>query len=151
MGFRILLQFLICFALAISCKKDTPVPIQFSEQVIDQGIDIQSVFFLNDSVGYLCGGHPGETGKIYKTNDAGHSWALNLEWPGKCIYDVFFVNDSVGYACGDELIVLTTYNGGKTWSSIFNIATAEFYRVEVDNNFPYRVYAPRCTRSAVRS
>jgi photosystem II stability/assembly factor-like uncharacterized protein len=32
-------------------------------------------------------------------------------------------------------------NGGKTWSSILNQPTAEFYRVTADNSFPYRVYA----------
>lgn len=33
-----------------------------------------------------------------------------------------------------------TYNGGATWSTLFNQPTAEFYRVAVDNEFPYRVY-----------
>ena len=31
-------------------------------------------------------------------------------------------------------------NGGKTWTTQKNQPTAEFYRVEVDNRFPYRVY-----------
>ena len=31
-------------------------------------------------------------------------------------------------------------NGGKTWTTQKNQPTAEFYRVEVDNQFPYRVY-----------
>ena len=34
----------------------------------------------------------------------------------------------------------TTFNGGKSWSSIYNQATAQFYHVTVDNRFPYRVY-----------
>lgn len=33
-----------------------------------------------------------------------------------------------------------TLNGGKTWTTQLNQPTAEFYRVEVDNQFPYRVY-----------
>ena len=32
-------------------------------------------------------------------------------------------------------------NGGKTWSSIYNQNTAQFYRMDIDNQFPYRVYA----------
>lgn len=34
-----------------------------------------------------------------------------------------------------------TLNGGATWSTEFNQPTSELYRVEVDNAFPYRVYA----------
>jgi len=33
-----------------------------------------------------------------------------------------------------------SFNGGKTWSSIYNQPTAEMYRVTVDNQFPYRIY-----------
>ena len=33
-----------------------------------------------------------------------------------------------------------TFNGGKTWSTQNNQPTSEFYRVTVDNQFPYRVY-----------
>lgn len=34
-----------------------------------------------------------------------------------------------------------TFNGGKTWSSQYNQPTAEFYRLTIDNQFPYRLYA----------
>ena len=34
----------------------------------------------------------------------------------------------------------TSFNGGKSWSSIYNQPTAQFYHVTVDNRFPYRVY-----------
>lgn len=33
-----------------------------------------------------------------------------------------------------------SFNGGKTWSTQWNQPTGEFYRVTVDNQFPYRVY-----------
>ena len=32
-------------------------------------------------------------------------------------------------------------NGGKTWSTQYNQATSEFYRLTIDNQFPYRLYA----------
>jgi len=32
-------------------------------------------------------------------------------------------------------------NGGQTWSSIYNQPTAQFYRIDTDNQHPYRVYA----------
>ena len=33
-----------------------------------------------------------------------------------------------------------TFDGGKSWSSIYNQPTAQFYRVNTDNQFPYRIY-----------
>jgi photosystem II stability/assembly factor-like uncharacterized protein len=34
-----------------------------------------------------------------------------------------------------------THNGGKTWSTQFNQATTELYQVEVDDQYPYWLYA----------
>ena len=36
-----------------------------------------------------------------------------------------------------------TIDGGKSWSSILNQATGEYYMVSVDEQFPYRLYAPQ--------
>jgi len=42
-----------------------------------------------------------------------------------------------------------TLNGGKTWSTQLNQPTAEFYRVTVDNQFPYRLYAGQQDNSTI--
>ena len=42
-----------------------------------------------------------------------------------------------------------SFNGGKTWSTQTNQPTAEFYRVIVDNQFPYRVYGAQQDNSTV--
>ncbi|MBK7797247.1 MAG: glycosyl hydrolase [Saprospiraceae bacterium] len=41
-------------------------------------------------------------------------------------------------------------NGGKSWSSIYNQPTAQFYRVNVDNHVPFRIYAAQQDNSAIR-
>ena len=41
---------------------------------------------------------------------------------------------------GNDGGATVTYNGGETWSSIYNQPTAEFYHVTTDNQTPYRVY-----------
>ncbi|UCC25645.1 MAG: glycosyl hydrolase [Gemmatimonadales bacterium] len=41
---------------------------------------------------------------------------------------------------GDDGGATVTLNGGRTWSTQRNQATAELYRVTVDNQFPYRLY-----------
>ena len=42
-----------------------------------------------------------------------------------------------------------TVNGGKTWSPQTNMPTAQLYRINVDNQFPYRIYAGQQDNSSV--
>jgi len=43
-----------------------------------------------------------------------------------------------------------SFNRGKTWSRQDNMPTAQFYRVNVDNHFPYRIYGGQQDNSSVR-
>ena len=43
-----------------------------------------------------------------------------------------------------------TYDGGMTWTTYHNQPTAQFYRVTVDNHFPYRIYAAQQDNSTIR-
>ncbi len=83
-------------------------------------------------------------------------WVLNVQaWKsidgGRTFFDVAFphgdhhdlwidpanprrmIEGNDGGAC-------VTFNGGESWSSIFNQPTAEFYHVTTDSQVPYRVY-----------
>lgn len=76
-----------------------------------------------------------------------------------------FANISVGHGDTHDLyinpnqpqnIALTddgggeiSFNAGKSWSSIMNQPTAQFYRVNVDNRFPYWVYGGQQDNSSV--
>ncbi len=42
-----------------------------------------------------------------------------------------------------------SFDGGRTWSSQANQPTAQFYRVNVDNQFPYHVYGGQQDNSAI--
>jgi photosystem II stability/assembly factor-like uncharacterized protein len=42
-----------------------------------------------------------------------------------------------------------TFNGGKSWSTQSNMPTAQFYRINVDNQFPYRIYGGQQDNSSV--
>ncbi len=42
-----------------------------------------------------------------------------------------------------------TFNSGHSWSTQLNQPTAEFYRVTVDNQFPYRVYGAQQDNSTI--
>ncbi len=41
-------------------------------------------------------------------------------------------------------------DGGRTWSSIMNQPTAQFYRVALDNDFPYNIYGAQQDNSTIR-
>ena len=41
-------------------------------------------------------------------------------------------------------------DGGRTWSTIMNQPTAQFYRVALDNDFPYNVYGAQQDNTTVR-
>jgi photosystem II stability/assembly factor-like uncharacterized protein len=42
-----------------------------------------------------------------------------------------------------------SYNGGRTWSSLLNQPTAQFYRVITDDHFPYRIYGAQQDNTTV--
>lgn len=50
---------------------------------------------------------------------------------------------------GDDGGATVTLNGGRSWSTQRNQATAELYRVTVDNQFPYRLYGAQQDNSTV--
>jgi photosystem II stability/assembly factor-like uncharacterized protein len=42
-----------------------------------------------------------------------------------------------------------SFNKGKTWSTQTNMPTAQFYRINVDNQFPYRIYGGQQDNTSV--
>jgi photosystem II stability/assembly factor-like uncharacterized protein len=50
---------------------------------------------------------------------------------------------------GDDGGASVSLNFGKTWSTQTNMPTAQFYRINVDNQFPYRIYAGQQDNSSV--
>lgn len=50
---------------------------------------------------------------------------------------------------GSDGGAIVTLNGGNSWSSQYNQPTAEYYKMAVDNQYPYRVYATQMDNGAV--
>lgn len=42
-----------------------------------------------------------------------------------------------------------TFNGGVTWSTIYNQLTAQFYRIDTDNRYPYMVYGTQQDNTSI--
>ncbi|MBN8892932.1 MAG: glycosyl hydrolase [Rhodospirillales bacterium] len=50
---------------------------------------------------------------------------------------------------GNDGGACVTFNGGETWSSIYNQLTGQFYRIDIDDEYPYRVYGTQQDNTAI--
>lgn len=50
---------------------------------------------------------------------------------------------------GNDGGACVSFNGGATWSSIYNQPTAQFYHVTTDDQFPYRVYGSQQDNTSI--
>src|SRR6266851_4637555 len=79
--------------------------------------------------------------QLWKSTDGGASFT-EIQTPHGDNHDLWIdpadpnrmIEGNDGGAC-------VSCNGGQTWSSIYNQPTAQFYRIDTDNQYPYRVYA----------
>jgi photosystem II stability/assembly factor-like uncharacterized protein len=86
---------------------------------------------------------------MLRSNDGGKTWeeiptqhgdTHNL-WINPDNSDNFILSDDGGAAI--------SFDRGKSWSTLNNQPTGQFYRVNVDNQFPYRIYAAQQDNSSV--
>lgn len=78
---------------------------------------------------------------ILKSMDGGRSWE-RMQVPHGDNHDIWINpnNPDLLIQCNDGGANVS-HNGGKTWSTQFNQPTAELYQVEVDDQYPYWLYA----------
>jgi photosystem II stability/assembly factor-like uncharacterized protein len=79
---------------------------------------------------------------IWKSMDGGKNWEGIKGAPGGDDYHRIWINPNNTniMAIALDQGVTITVNGGETFSSWYNQATAQFYHVSTDNAFPYNVY-----------
>lgn len=58
-------------------------------------------------------------------------------------------NDNTNMILGDDGGAEITFNTGQSWSTLYNQPTAQFYRVNADKQFPYKVYGGQQDNSSV--
>lgn len=96
----------------------------------DETIYVMNVPFLKSIDG----------GDSYEILDVGHGDTHDL-WINP--------DNSLNMALADDGGAEITFDGGKTWSSLMNQPTAQFYRVITDNMSPYRIYGGQQDNSTV--
>ena len=76
-----------------------------------------------------------------KSVDGGKTWE-RLRVPHEDNHDMWINPQNPDlFIQGNDGGANVTHNGGKTWSTQFNQPTAELYTVEVDDQYPYWLYA----------
>jgi photosystem II stability/assembly factor-like uncharacterized protein len=73
---------------------------------------IFSLFFINQQTGWLSG----ESGKIFKTENGGTSWAEKDSKTASSLYCIFFIDAQKGWATGGEGVILASADGGEIWT-----------------------------------
>lgn len=86
---------------------------------------------------------------FWKSTDGGKNWQRKRT-PHGDNHDIWInPSDTNLFIQANDGGANVTLNGGKTWSSQINQPTAELYQVEVDNQFPYWVYAGQQDNSTI--
>lgn len=86
---------------------------------------------------------------FYKSSDGGRTYST-ISVPHGDNHDLWIApNDPLRMINSNDGGANVSFNGGETWSEQ-DQATAQFYRVALDNDFPYHVYGAQQDNSTVR-
>jgi len=86
---------------------------------------------------------------FYKSKDAGKKWA-EINPPHGDNHDMWInPSDTSQFIQSNDGGANITTNGGKSWSTQHNQPTAELYQVEVDDQYPYWLYAGQQDNSTI--
>ncbi|MGE4072107.1 MAG: hypothetical protein AB7E72_13130 [Lysobacterales bacterium] len=99
---------------------------------------------------------PGNENTLYvlsapalRSIDGGQTWE-ELSAPHGDFHDLWInPDDADNFIISNDGGASITFDGGQSWSTQNNMPTAQFYRINVDNQFPYRIYGGQQDNSSV--
>jgi photosystem II stability/assembly factor-like uncharacterized protein/uncharacterized protein (UPF0216 family) len=84
-----------------------------------------------------------------KSIDGGKTWSKITGTHGD-YHDLWInPNNSKNMVIANDGGAAISFDNAKTWSTQANMPTAQFYRLNVDNQFPYRIYAGQQDNSSI--
>ncbi|MDQ3131403.1 MAG: glycosyl hydrolase, partial [Acidobacteriota bacterium] len=84
-----------------------------------------------------------------RSNDGGKTWETLSGTHGD-YHDLWINPDNPNnFVIANDGGAAISFNKGKTWSPQSNMPTAQFYRINVDNQFPYRIYGGQQDNTSV--
>jgi photosystem II stability/assembly factor-like uncharacterized protein len=86
---------------------------------------------------------------FFKSRDGGRTWE-KIQTPHGDYHDLWIdPHNHLRMVNGNDGGATVTFDGGSSWSTLDNQATAQFYEVITDNQFPYRVYGSQQDNTTV--
>ncbi len=86
---------------------------------------------------------------FYKSTDGGKTYN-EIQTPHGDYHDLWIdPKDHLRMVNGNDGGAIITFNGGRTWSSLDNQPTAQFYAVATDKSVPYRIYGSQQDNTSV--
>ncbi len=86
---------------------------------------------------------------VYRSIDGGEDWQ-GVSVPHGDVHDLWIhPDDSEAMVVANDGGAQVSLTAGRSWSTMHNQPTAEFYRLEVDNQFAYRLYAGQQDNSTI--
>ena len=84
-----------------------------------------------------------------RTTDGGKTWETLSGTHGD-YHDLWINPDNPSnFIISNDGGSAITFNSGRSWSTQANMPTAQFYRINVDNQFPYRIYGGQQDNTSV--
>ncbi len=116
----------------------------------DQRLDQRAWYYIevfadpqNDNTVYVL------SAPALRSQDGGKTWET-IEGAHGDYHDLWInPKNNRNMVMGDDGGASISLNFGNTWSTQSNMPTAQFYRINVDNQFPYRIYAGQQDNSSV--
>ena len=96
--------------------------ITWTAQLTTPVTNFNSVYFCNDSTGYVVG----NGGRIFKTTNGGAVWTQQISGFTTSLFSVYFTDENHGYV-GDYGRILRTSDGGATWTYLTIFQSYELY------------------------
>jgi len=96
------------------------------DEIEDSNNYFYSVFFINDSVGWVGGT------SIFQTVDQGGNWTLQKD--SIFIRELFFITSNIGWAVGDNGVIIKTSDSGYTWTTQQSPINDRLWSVDFVNN-----------------
>jgi photosystem II stability/assembly factor-like uncharacterized protein len=87
--------------------------------------------------------------QMWKSTDGGTSFSEITTRHGDN-HDLWIdPNDPTRMIEGNDGGAHVSFNSGASWSTIYNQKTAQFYRLDIDNQYPYRVYGTQQDNTSI--
>jgi photosystem II stability/assembly factor-like uncharacterized protein len=111
-------RYIVCCLLLLlcSCRKDL-IRYQSANRIyIETGNRLNKILFVNDTLGFACGGPRFDESDILITRDGGASWQLYVSPDAhKELFGICQSPDGAVYFIGFDGNMLRTRDGGRTW------------------------------------